>query len=658
MNLNDLLAIPRLKKIDFLQFDMPCHISSRYSQFSLRRLTLIQWVLVLWVLLVQGTSFAQDHIVARAWTEDPSGQLTWQEIQQQPFKPFLNVLNKGYGHSAIWLRLRIDPGAVAKPSQDPERLVLRIRPVHLNDIRVFDPLVPQGLAGIAGDNYHPSESALQGVDFLLPIARGNEPRDIWLRVTSTSTRQIAIQALNTTDLNQITQRQQLLFSIYIGLILCLALWGIVHWLFSGENVIGAFGLQQFTALLYAFNSLGFMRAFWPLDWPAWLLDELTSVFSMTAVSAAVLFHVLLISEFKPQLWLQRTLWVMPTLLLPKLIMLAAGWPIGALRLNMMEVLLSPWIFLAAVLASNGWSATDPSQRPVLSRTVAVSLYVLLVVVLMIAGMAGLGMASGGEVPLYIVQVHGLLTAFLVLMLLQYRAHMIQKQQRETALALERSELQIQQDRAIRDEQEKLLTMLAHELKTPLATMHMRLDVHSEGNREIKKAINDMNGVIDRCLQTTLLGDRQLVAQVERCELVNLLRDAVSACTQPQRIETDAPTEVYAQTDRQLFFIVLNNLLENACKYAKPNTPIHATLRHDADGKTLVFEVRNLPHDNHWPDAKQVFDKYYRSPYARRQAGTGLGLFLVNNLMQTLGGDIRYAPDETWVRFVVRMPLST
>lgn len=189
-------------------------------------------------------------------------------------------------------------------------------------------------------------------------------------------------------------------------------------------------------------------------------------------------------------------------------------------------------------------------------------------------------------------------------------------------------------------------------------MHMRLDVHSEGNREIKKAINDMNGVIDRCLQTTLLGDRQLVAQVERCELVNLLRDAVSACTQPQRIETDAPTELYAQTDRQLFFIVLNNLLENACKYAKPNTPIHATLRHDADGKTLVFEVRNLPHDNHWPDAKQVFDKYYRSPYARRQAGTGLGLFLVNNLMQTLGGDIRYAPDETWVRFVVRMPLST
>ena len=111
-------------------------------------------------------------------------------------------------------------------------------------------------------------------------------------------------------------------------------------------------------------------------------------------------------------------------------------------------------------------------------------------------------------------------------------------------------------------------------------------------------------------------------------------------------------------ERQLMFIVLNNLLENACKYAPANTPIHVTLQHAADQPTVRLIVRNQPRPNGWPDADRVFDKYYRSPQAQRQAGTGLGLFLVRNLMQVLGGHIAYLPNEEEVRFVICLPLAT
>jgi signal transduction histidine kinase len=610
---------------------------------------------VLWLLLMQGSAHAQDHIVERAWMEDQSRQMTWLEVQKQPFQTFKGVISRGFGQSVIWLRLRIDPHANPSPRRDPDRLVVRIRPVYLDDIRVFDPLAPQGLAGITGDQHHPRTDELQGLDFLVPIDRGTAPRDIWLRVESTSTRQIAVQVLNAKDLNELTQHQQILFAIYIGLILCLALWGFVHWLFIREQVIGAFAVHQLTALLFALCGLGYSRALWPLTWPAWALDQATSVFSMIAVSGAFLFHILLISEFKPSAWIQRTFWLMPIILAIKITLLLRGWPIVALRLNMIEVLVGPILFLAAVWWAQGWSANEPSQRPALARPVVIGLYVLLVIVLLLAALPGLGLTGGGEIPLYVVQIHGLVTAFLVLMLLQYRAHVMSKQQRTTALALERSLLQTQQERMIREEQEKLLAMLAHELKTPLATMHMRLDVNSSGSREIRQAIRDMNGVIDRCVQMTQLGDQQLVARPETCNLADLVRDAVSSCAQPTRVHMDMPSQLTVQTDRQLMFIVLNNLLENACKYAPQETPIHVRLWHETDKQTIGLEVRNQPDSAGWPDGARVFDKYYRSPHARRQAGTGLGLYLVRNLVQTLGGQIRYAPDNTWVRFVIELP---
>ena len=624
---------------------------------TLRWPTVKQWCLLLCVLFAQGTALAQDLIVDRGWAEDLTGQMSWEDIQKQPVRPFANVLSKGFGHSTIWVRLRIDPTSEPAPAKESEQLVLRIRPVYLNEIRVFDPLAPQGIAGVTGDHYHPRDSELDGMDFLLPIAKGNAPRDIWLRVTSTSTRQISVQVMYRTDLNRVVQQQQMLYAVYIALILCFALWGLTQWLFSREHVIGAFGLQQLTALLYALGALGYMRAFWPLSWPASALDNITTFLSMTAVSTAIFFHILLIGEFKPKHWTRRALGFTPALLSIKIIMMLTGWPLEALRLNMIEVLMSPIAFLAAVLLSNSWSAANLRERPSLSKPLVVSFYLMVLAMMLLAALPGLGLTAGGEIALYIVQVHGLLTAFLILVLLQYRAHVRQKQQQETAMALERSELQIEQDKIVRDEQEKLLTMLAHELKTPLATMHMRLDVNAEGNREIKKAISDMNNVIDRCLQTTLLGDRQLVAHSENCNLIDLLHNVVSSGAHTARLQIEAPAELWTHTDRQLLMIVMNNLLENASKYSPPDTPIHLSLQRDADGQHITFEVRNLPYQSNWPDADQLFAKYYRSPHARRQAGTGLGLFLVRQLMQTLGGHIRYAPDNTWVRFVVQLPSS-
>lgn len=599
-----------------------------------------------------------DHIQQKAWLEDATGQLSWPEVQQKNAQPYTGMLSKGFGDSVIWLKLRIDPGVRPLANKEPDRLLLRIRPVYLDDIQVYDPLAPQGMVGATGDRRHPRMDEFQGLDFLLPIARGTEPRDIWLRLTSTSTRQIDVQALDLDDLNQRTRLQQLVFAGYIGLILIFAIWAFVYWLFSREHLIGVFCLTQTAALFYALGSLGYLRAFWPADWQASSLDQTVTFFSITAVSSAVLFHALLLRELSPPIWMQRLHIAMLTLLPIKLVLMAF-WPVMALRINMLEVLLSPIVFLVTVLLARGWSNPQVGQRPPLAKSVVLGFYTLLVATLAMASLAGLGLASSGEIALNVVQMHGLVTAFFVLLMLQYRAHVINQQRHAISLALERSQLQAQQERDIREEQEKLLTMLAHELKTPLSTMHMRLDASAQGSREIRLAIRDMDNVIERCLQTNQLGDRQLTAQSETVDVVNVVQDVVSCCKHPQRVQMDLPTQMVIQTDSQLLFIVLNNLLENACKYAAPDTPISVRMRAQnpiqSGQSSLQLEVCNTPGPSGWPDPDKVFDKYYRSPNARRQAGTGLGLFLVRNVVQILGGRIDYTPDADQICFTLQLP---
>lgn len=603
-----------------------------------------------------ANALAQDHIRERAWFEDPSGQLDWHAVKRQNFQDYTGLLSKGFGRSVIWLRLRIDPTAHSVSSQDPTRLILRIRPVYLDDIQVYDPDLSQGLVGVTGDLHHPRNQELQGLDFLLPIARGTQARDIWLRLSSKSTRQIDVQAVNLSDLNHQTHLQSLLFATYVGLVLLLAAWGLVRWLFSHELLMGVFGLSQLLSLGFALFTLGHMRLLWPVNWSAWLLDLGNSIFAASAVSSAVLFHILLISEFNPPPGVQRLFKVFLALLPVKLGMMALGWTSEALQLNMTEVLLMPLVFLVSVLNAKGWEAASAS-RPALSRRVVILFYSLLVFTLALAALPGLGWLKGSEIGLYLVQVHGLIAALWILLMLQYRSNVQTRQQHDTMMALERSQLLIQQERNVREAQDQLLAMLAHELKTPLATMQMRLDQRASGSDKILKAIRDMNSVIDRCQQTAQFSDRRLQVQNHDCDLQKLLSDAVASSPQPERIRLQSPETLPLRTDPQLLFIVLTNLLENACKYAAPDSAITLTLHASGSAGACVVRVSNLPGPADWPDAKQVFTKYYRSPHARRQAGTGLGLYLVSKLVQALGGTIEYAPDQEQIHFVLRLPAS-
>ena len=628
----------------------PDHISSE----TLMRIVDIRSNLVAGLMaLVTLTASAEDLISQRSWLEDEGGQQTLEQVSNSSFRPYEGVLSKGFGQSVIWVKLKIDAPA---QEQQTEKLFLRLRPVYLDSIEVFDPAVSENIAGHTGDIFHAGLQPMRGLDFMVPLADGPLPRDIFFRVISSSTRQIYAEVVSEKSLLQQMPQQHLLFALYIGVVSIFAAWGLSYWAFTKDKMVGLFGVKQTAALVYALCSLGYMRMWWPLSWPAGWLDQLASLFSMLATSSAIYFHYAFLQDYQLRPW---AVWVLRGLLflLPiNLLIFWTGHSMLALKINMGSVLLGPFVMLGAAWTAKGWGV-EPRGQGVsvikLPRFLVVGFYSVIVVILGLAALPGLGLARGGEIGLYLVQAHGLASALMVVLLLQYRTHLMRKAQFENQSLLARTQLQAEQDRRLRDEQEKLLAMLTHELKTPLATIYMRLDEQGKNAQAIKRSIREMNNVIDRCVQINKVQDQKLQAQMENVDLIEILCDVVSSAPTPERIGLSPNLALRLRTDRQLLSIVLSNLVENACKYSAKETPIH--IEQQDVGDSVQLSIFNLPGRAGWPLEARVFEKYYRSPGAQGQAGTGLGLFLVRSLVLSLRGHIAYKPTSQHVCFVLTLP---
>lgn len=115
-------------------------------------------------------------------------------------------------------------------------------------------------------------------------------------------------------------------------------------------------------------------------------------------------------------------------------------------------------------------------------------------------------------------------------------------------------------------------------------------------------------------------------------------------------------EILADTDRieQVFV----NLIENAIKYSKENSPI--TLDYAIENNTLVVSVKNdydiIPREK----LKTLFDKFTRvdDSTTRTTRGTGLGLFIVKGLVEAMNGKIRlYSNEECGFCVKVFIPIA-
>ena len=205
-------------------------------------------------------------------------------------------------------------------------------------------------------------------------------------------------------------------------------------------------------------------------------------------------------------------------------------------------------------------------------------------------------------------------------------------------------------------------MLMHELKNPLAVIDMALHTpagHQQSITYASRAVTDMKAIIERCVDADQLEEGNLETQQDLVDLHRLIHELVNVqYPHEKRLHLHLKHAFNVITDHQYLRIILGNLIDNAIRYSDPQSSLHIRVdpASNPDGEFgIEVSVSNHPGMAGWPDAEQVFRKYYRSPGALSQSGTGLGLFLVASLAKRIGAVVRYVPDEKNVRFVLWLP---
>lgn len=215
----------------------------------------------------------------------------------------------------------------------------------------------------------------------------------------------------------------------------------------------------------------------------------------------------------------------------------------------------------------------------------------------------------------------------------------------------------------RDEQENFISMLSHELKTPLSVIRMTLGqagVPEAVRGRIARSVAEMNALIERCVQADRLRHGLIASSCVQCRIDEVLAGLRAASAAPERIAIEADDLPACMTDVQLFAVIVGNLLDNALKYGRAQSGVSVRLgaRTEKMRPGILVEVENAPGSAGIPDAAQVFRKYYRARGAHGKTGSGLGLHISAGFARLLGGELRYRPDADKVKFELWIPCQT
>ena len=213
----------------------------------------------------------------------------------------------------------------------------------------------------------------------------------------------------------------------------------------------------------------------------------------------------------------------------------------------------------------------------------------------------------------------------------------------------------------RNEQDRFMAMLSHELKSPLAVISLSLGTQSiplEVKQRVARATAAMNSILERCLQSDQVEHRQASVLSVPCQISEVLLELVSNCAFPQRVLLEVDDLPLCKTDVQMLEVALGNLIDNAIKYGAPDgtVTVRALAAKRWLRKGICIEVTNSPGASGFPDARQVFRKYYRAAAVHGKSGSGLGLHIAHGCARNLGGVLRYRPTVDCVKFELWIPL--
>ncbi len=218
---------------------------------------------------------------------------------------------------------------------------------------------------------------------------------------------------------------------------------------------------------------------------------------------------------------------------------------------------------------------------------------------------------------------------------------------------------------------RLMTSLSHDVRTPLTTLIGYLDAVHRGivagtERDdyvetARKKAHDLKEYIDVLFDWFKLGSGEFSMHMAMTDLTGLTRELLVdwiPILEERQIEyiIQIPEQPFrAEVDPDAFLRILNNLIQNVLVHSQAD---RVEISLSRQNQKIILTVSDNGTGMEKEDLKHIFERLYKCDRGRTQKGSGLGLSIVQQLMEKMGGkiDAESTPGQGTV-FILFFPSS-
>ena len=217
-------------------------------------------------------------------------------------------------------------------------------------------------------------------------------------------------------------------------------------------------------------------------------------------------------------------------------------------------------------------------------------------------------------------------------------------------------------------QKQFLTDASHELKTPLAIIEANTEVmelesgENKWTQSTKHQIKRLSGLVEQMVALTRMDETAPDGSEVTMNLSDILREMTETYQAPaevagKELSTTIAADVRLHGNEKNIRQLIGILLDNAVKYALPDTTIEVTLT--AKGRRSTLTVYNRAEGLTQGDNNVLFERFFRADSSRNSetGGTGIGLSVAKSIVEKAKGRITaFSEDGESLRITVHLPL--
>ncbi|MBR2046944.1 MAG: HAMP domain-containing histidine kinase [Agathobacter sp.] len=218
---------------------------------------------------------------------------------------------------------------------------------------------------------------------------------------------------------------------------------------------------------------------------------------------------------------------------------------------------------------------------------------------------------------------------------------------------------------------ELITNVSHDIKTPLTsiinyvdlikkedvqdeTLQEYVDVLDRQSARLKKLIEDL-------MEASKASTGNLAVNMENCDVEVLLTQVIGefedklSANHLEVVVQKPEHPVIVSADGRHMWRVLDNLLNNACKYSLPGSRVYVTLEENEKEAMIIFKniskaPLNIPSD-------ELMERFVRGDSSRNTEGSGLGLSIAQSLTELMQGSMKLEIDGDLFKVILKFNIS-